>query len=231
MEEGIAALREVHARVARGDLAIRAPHIVGPLLPIAVSLNLMLDRLSAMSQRGSKYDQVAHECGMLQEAIERVGQGQAPWLPDQPIPQGTIELRAAAHGLMHLHRLHESQWRRLGSTLESIHRLTQRIRESLNEIRHSQVFSDNSPANFERMALDRMIREADLLEQQERSVLKHITQTLQMTLKPAQPQTRVAQEDEDNVMAPVRETVEAARSGRNSLITNSIAAPTHRSWV
>jgi hypothetical protein len=229
MEEGIAALREVHARVARGDLAIRAPHIVGPLLPIAISLNLMLDRLSAMSQRGSKYDQIAYECGMLQEAIERVGQGQAPWLPDQPIPQGTVELRAAAHGLTHLHRLHEGQWRRLGSTLESIHRLTQRIRESLSEIRHSHAFSDNSPANFERMALDRMIREADLLEQQERSVLKQIMQALQLTPDPAQPQTTVVQEDEENVMAPVREAVEAARSGRSSLSTNNFAVSSHRS--
>ena len=58
MEEGIATLREVHARVARGDLAIRAPHVVGPLLPIAISLNLMLDRLSTLSQRGAKYDQI-----------------------------------------------------------------------------------------------------------------------------------------------------------------------------
>lgn len=219
MEEGIAALREVHARVARGDLGSRAPHIVGPLLPIAISLNLMLDRLSAMSQRGSKYDQIAHECSMLQEAIERIGQGQAPWLPDQPIPQGTVELRAAAHGLAHLHRLHESQWRRLGSTLESIHRLTKRIRESLNEIRHSQAFNNNNPTNFERMALDRMMREADLLEQQERSVLKQIMQVLQMTQNIGQPQTTLVEEDEDNVIAPVREAVEAARIGRSHLST------------
>jgi hypothetical protein len=233
LEDGIAALREVHARVARGDLAIRAPHIVGPLLPIAISLNLMLDRLSAMSQRGSKYDQIARECGMLQQAIERVGQGQAPWLPDQPIPQGTVELRAAAHGLTHLHRLHESQWRRLGSTLDSVHRLTRRIRESLNEIRHSQVFSDNGLANFERMALDRMIREADLLEQQERSVLKQITQALQLTLNTTQSQTTVVQEDEENVIAPVREAIEAARNSRNNLPTyngtNNIALSSHGS--
>jgi hypothetical protein len=212
MEQGITALREVHARVARGDLTVRAPHIVGPLLPIAISLNLMLDRLSAMSQRGAKYDQLVRECGMLQEAIERVGQGQAPWQSDQPTPQGAAEIRGAAHGLTHLHRLHESQWRRLGSTVESIHRLTQRIRESLNEIRHSQLFSDSGPANFERMALERMIREADLLEQQQRSVLKQITQALNAP----KPQTTVVEEDPGNVMAPVREVVEAARAAYNT---------------
>jgi hypothetical protein len=235
MEDGIAALREVHARVARGDLGVRAPHVVGPLLPIAISLNLMLDRLSAIAQRGSKYDQIAYECGMLQEAIQRVGQGQAPWLPDQPTPQGAAELRAAANGLTHLYRLHEGQWRRLGSTVESIHRLTHRIRESLSEIRQSPAFSDNNPANFERMTLDRMIREADLLEQQQRSVLKQITQALQTTPNPTQPSTSVV-EEEENVIAPVREAIELARSGRSTLPTRKatsnghIAAQPYHTW-
>jgi len=216
IEDGIAALREVHARVARGDLGVRAPHVVGPLLPIAISLNLMLDRLSAIAQRGAKYDQIAYECGMLQEAIQRVGQGQAPWLPDQPTPQGVAELRAAANGLTHLYRLHEGQWRRLGSTIESIHRLTQRIRESLNEIRHSQVFSDNGPTNFERMAIDRMIREAELLEQQQQSVLNQISRALQTTPNISQTHTAVV-EEEEHMIAPVREAVEIARVGRSSL--------------
>ncbi len=218
IEEGITALREVHARVARGDLAVRAPHVVGPLLPIAISLNLMLDRLSAIAQRGSKYDQIAYECGMLQEAIQRVGQGQAPWLPDQPTPQGAAELRAAANGLTYLYRLHEGQWRRLGSTVESIHRLTQHIRESLNEIRHSQVFSDNSPANFERMTLDRMIREAELLEQQQRSVLKQIVQALPTTPNTTQPPATVV-EEEEHMSVPVREAIEIANFGRSTLPT------------
>ena len=160
---------------------------------------------------------------MLQEAIQRVGQGQAPWLPDQPTPQGAAELRAAANGLTHLHRLHEGQWRRLGSTVESIHRLTQRIRESLNEIRQSPAFSDNNPANFERMTLDRMIREADLLEQQQRSVLKQITQALQTTPNTSQPQTTVV-EEEENVIAPVREAIETARAGRSALPTREAAS-------
>lgn len=228
MEEGIAALREVHARVARGDLAARAPHVVGPLLPIAISLNLMLDRLSAMSQRGSKYDQLARECGMLQEAIERIGQGQNAWLPDQPIPQGAAELRAAAHGLVHVQRLHESQWRRLGSTIDSMHRLTQRVRESLNEIRHSQAFSDDGPANFERMVLDRMIREADLLEQQQRSVLKQIMQVLQAKPEVAQPQTTIVEEDEGNVIGPVWEAVESARAARSGQLARKATSNGHK---
>lgn len=177
MEEGIAALRQVHARVARGDFSARAPTVAGPLLPIAISLNLMLDRLSAISQRGSKYDQMAHECRMLQEAIERVGQGQSPLLPDQPMPTSAMELRSAFLGLAHLHRIHESQWRRIGSTLESMSNLTRRINEALHEIRHSRLFKDPDNASFEGMILDRVIRETDLLEQQEQGLLHQVPVT------------------------------------------------------
>lgn len=231
MEDGITALREVHARVARGDLAARAPHVVGPLLPIAISLNLMLDRLSSMSQRGSRYDQMARDCGMLQEAIERIGQGQAPWPSDQQMPQSAAELRGAALGLTHLHRLHESQWRRLGSTLESMYNLTQRVRESLNEIRHSQAFSDNGPANFERMVLDRMIREADLLEQQQRSIIKQISSAIQGSAParakaPAAPQTQVKEETED-ANAAIWETVEPTKGNRGSVSVRKNANNNH----
>ena len=127
------------------------------------------------------------------------GQGRAR-LPGYQISQLPKEQQSYApppHGLTHLYRLHESQWRRLATTIDSIHRLTQRIRESLNEIRHSQVFSDQGTANFERMALDRMIREASLLEQQQQSVLKQIAQALPNTTQPH----RTDIEDEENVIA------------------------------
>lgn len=174
LEEGIAALRQVHARVARGDFSARAPSVSGPLLPIAISLNLMLDRLSAMSQRGSKYDQLAYECRMLQEAIERVGQGQPPLPPDQPMPVSAAELRSAFLGLAHLHRIQESQWRRTGRTLESMSGLTRRINEALHEIRRSRLFQEAERASFEGMVMDRVIRETDLLEQQERTLLGQV---------------------------------------------------------
>lgn len=171
LEEGVAALREIHARVARGDFAARAPTVPGPLLPIAISLNLMLDRLSAMSQRGVKYDQLIHESRTLQVAIERLGQGLPAWSPNQPAPQSTTELRTAFLGLVHLQRFQEGQWRRLTSTVESMGNLVRRLREALSEIRRSALFEDQGQANFERMILDRAIREVDLLDQQQRNVL------------------------------------------------------------
>jgi hypothetical protein len=190
----------------------------------------MLDRLSSVSQRGSRYDQMARECGVIQEAIERIGQGLAPWPGNQPMPQSAAELRGAALGLTHLHRLHESQWRRLGSTLESMYNLTQRIRESLSEIRHSQSFSENS---FERMALDRMVREADLLEQQQRNILKHIHsvvhgQAAQVRPVPATPAPApVIEEMAEEENAPVWESVEPARGNRGAVSVRKNASSNH----
>lgn len=167
MEEGVALLREVHARVARGDMVARAPKIAGPLLPIAISLNLMLDRISALSQRGAKYDQLINECRLLQEGIERVGQGLPPWKTDQQLPQGAAELRSIYLGLAHVQRIQESQWRRVASALESMHSLAQRIQEALKEIKQSNMFDKEANASFERMIFERVIREVDLLKQQQ----------------------------------------------------------------
>jgi hypothetical protein len=176
LEEGVAALRAIHARVARGDLAARAPTIPGPLLPIAVSLNLMLDRLSALSQRGARYDQLVQECKMVQGAVERLGQGKPAWTTPPQMSQHSSEIRTIFVGLAHLQRIQESQWTRLVSTLDSLCGLTRRLREALSEIRSSQLFA-SSKANFERMIMDRVTREIDLLEQQQKSLLQQAMQS------------------------------------------------------
>ncbi|HTK06175.1 MAG TPA: hypothetical protein VL485_03320 [Ktedonobacteraceae bacterium] len=178
LEEGIATLRDIHARVARGDIAARAPTVAGPLLPIAISLNLMLDRLSSLSQRGARYDYLTQECRMVQAAVERLGQGLPAWSANEPAPQSNTELRSIHLGLMHLQRFYEGQWRRLTSAHESMGNLTRRIREALAEIRHAPLFQDTNRSNFERMILDRIIREIDLLEQQQRSVFVQASQSV-----------------------------------------------------
>jgi len=176
MEQGIAALREVHARVARGDIVARASTVSGPLLPIAISLNLMLDRISALSQRGARYDQLAQECRTLQESVERLGQGFPLWAPNQPLPQGAAELRSVYLGLSHMQRRQEGQWRRVSSALESINKLTKRIHEALNEVAHSNLLKTQTNSGFERMILDRVVREIDLLEEQQHNILSQIAQ-------------------------------------------------------
>ena len=179
MEEGIAALREVHARVARGDMVARAPTVSGPLLPIAMSLNLMLDRISALSQRGARYDQLAQECRVLQEGVDRLGQGLPPWAPNQQMPQGAAEMRSVYLGLAHIQRRQEGQWRRISSALASINTLTSRILEALNEIKHSNLFQSQTNASFERMVLDRVIREVDLLAEQQNNIIGQVSNNTQ----------------------------------------------------
>jgi hypothetical protein len=176
LEEGVASLREIHARVSRGDFTARASTVAGPLLPIAISLNLMLDRLSAMSQRGAKYDQLVQENRMLQMAVERLGQGLPAWSPNQPPPQSKTELRPVFLGLVHLQRFQEGQWRRLSGTIESMGNLVRRLREALAEVRRSPLFEGSSQANFERMILDRGLREVDLLDQQQKTLYSQSTQ-------------------------------------------------------
>lgn len=172
MEEGIAALRDVHARVARGDIEARAVATPGPLMPIAISLNLMLDRICALAQRGARYDQLANECRVLQEGVERLGQGLAPWKEDQAMPRAATELRAIYLGLAHAHRMQESQLRRISASLESMNSLTRRIGEALNEIKYSHIFTREANASFERMVLDRIVREIDLLKQQQNNIIE-----------------------------------------------------------
>ncbi|HZO70951.1 MAG TPA: hypothetical protein VFB60_02040 [Ktedonobacteraceae bacterium] len=196
LEEGVAALRAIHARVARGDFAARAPTIAGPLLPIAVSLNLMLDRLSSLSHRGARYDQILQECKLLQDAVERLGQGM-PALPEnQTLSQSTTELRTVFLGLIHLQRLQENQSRRLTGTLESMNNLTRRLRDALIEIRRSSVFSEQGQASFERMILERVIREVELLEQQQHNLLNqtpHSNGRVESAATPAPQTDKVAQ--------------------------------------
>ena len=196
LEEGVAALRAIHARVARGDFAARAPTIPGPLLPIAVSLNLMLDRLSSLSHRGARYDQILQECKLLQDAVERLGQG-LPALPEnQTLAQSTTELRTVFLGLVHLQRLQENQSRRLTGTLESMNNLTRRLRDALIEIRRSSIFSEHGQASFERMILERVIREVELLEQQQHNLLgqaPHPNGRVELAATPAPHTDKVAQ--------------------------------------
>jgi len=66
----------------------------------------------------------------------------------------------------------------LTSAHESMGNLTRRIREALIEMRHTPLFQDSSHSTFERMILDRIVREIELLEQQQRTVLIQASQSV-----------------------------------------------------
>src|SRR6266571_1234451 len=92
LEESIAALQDTYSRGARGDFNVRAPVTAGPLMPIAISFNLILDRLSTLTQRASEYDQILREYWLLQEAMNRLIHGMPAWPLNQPLPRSTADM-------------------------------------------------------------------------------------------------------------------------------------------
>ncbi|SRR6266571_2297096 len=176
LEESIAALQDTYSRGARGDFNVRAPVTAGPLMPIAISFNLILDRLSTLTQRASEYDQILREYWLLQEAMNRLIHGMPAWPLNQPLPRSTADMGSLFLGLSQLQRVQENQWKRLATALESMSTVTRRLREALTEVwRANQLtVSGRSASTAERTAIERSIRAADLLDQQLTTLLTQI---------------------------------------------------------
>lgn len=80
LEQGIAHIQQVHAAVARGQWDTRAHVSEGELIPVAMSLNLLLDRLSRMTREAEqqgRIEKAAHELAM---ALRRLRAGE-PYTP------------------------------------------------------------------------------------------------------------------------------------------------------
>lgn len=165
LEEGIAALQRIHAQVARGDFTVRARISAGPLLPIAVSLNLMLDRLGSLTQRGAAYEQLLYNLRLLQEALNRLSQGQPLWPEEQLSPQIATDLRPIFIQLSYLQRTQQGHMQRLTNTVTSMNPLLQRLHEALKEL-------EGAPT--ERVALERAVRVEGQIEQMQRTLLGQI---------------------------------------------------------
>jgi methyl-accepting chemotaxis protein len=116
-EEGVQALQAVHARIAHGDFSVRASTDPGPLQAVAVSFNLMIERLKDLEVRSSRYGQLMSEIGELQQALERLGHGLAAWSSGAP-PQSRTELRPLYLGIEHIQRFQRGQWKSLLQALE-----------------------------------------------------------------------------------------------------------------
>jgi D-ribose pyranose/furanose isomerase RbsD len=76
LEEGIGIIQTVHSRVANGDLQARASITSGELLPLAVGLNLMLDRLARSLAAEDRLGDFEQSMNRLNEAAFAFGQGQ-----------------------------------------------------------------------------------------------------------------------------------------------------------
>lgn len=80
LQRGIAHIQQVHAAVAHGQWDVRAQVEATELIPVAVSLNLLLDRLSRLTrdqEQRQRMDRSAHELALALRRL-RVGQPYTP---------------------------------------------------------------------------------------------------------------------------------------------------------
>ena len=96
LEEAVALIQNVHARVANGDMSARAPISGGELVSLAVSLNLMLERLSRSLAAESALGGMEQSVQRLNSAISELAQGRI----GRAIPQqGFGQLSPIAYNL------------------------------------------------------------------------------------------------------------------------------------
>jgi hypothetical protein len=91
LEEGIGHLKDIQARLANGDLRARALLIKGDLLPLAVSLNLMAERLAHLEDASQYARCLTRALQDLIIAVEQTHKGRAFHVP--PSCQGFPEIR------------------------------------------------------------------------------------------------------------------------------------------
>jgi len=80
LHEGIAQIQQVHAAVARGQWDARATTGNGELLPVAISLNLLLDRLGRLTRDQEALVRIYRAAHELAQGLQRVRQG-LPYTP------------------------------------------------------------------------------------------------------------------------------------------------------
>jgi uncharacterized membrane protein YfbV (UPF0208 family) len=178
LEENILALHSVHTRVAHGDFSARAPAISGPLQPIAISINFMLDRLNSIEQQSTHYKQLMREFKMVQEAVERLERGQSPWPSSHPPAQSTSELQTIFVSLLHAYSSQVGQWHNVGISLDSLNRLARHLRETISKMKRFSLFANTEQANAEVAVIERAISEVTMLEQQQQTVLNQVKQSI-----------------------------------------------------
>lgn len=82
LQEGMAQIQQVHAAIGRGQLDARVRVQQGELLPMAMSLNLLLDRLTRLTREQSQRNQIEAAAHSLATAMRRARTGMPFDVPD-----------------------------------------------------------------------------------------------------------------------------------------------------
>lgn len=95
LQRGIAHIQQVHAAVAHGQWDARAQVEAAELIPVAVSLNLLLDRLSRLTrdqEQRQRVDRTAHELAVALRRLRQGGGYAPPAYTGTPFDEVLMEL-------------------------------------------------------------------------------------------------------------------------------------------
>lgn len=167
MELDVEHLKDVHARVARGDSAARARIERGELLPIAGSLNLMLDRLSNLNRASVEHARLDRAIQLVVEAAQGLAMNDDRALAVLSAPTNT-PLDGVAIALSHLRtRIKEMSvgLRQLEQARQASHELTEIVNQQGQFITNEGVALDGSAGALGRLAseLEQVAQALELL--------------------------------------------------------------------
>jgi hypothetical protein len=114
LREGIEELQAVHAKLARGDLSVRA-RVDGSLSPVAQSLNLLIERLQRWAQFEQSNRVLESEASRLREVLDEMSEGNLAPLPGS---RSTLPTGAALVSMLRLQRQLALRFARLREALD-----------------------------------------------------------------------------------------------------------------
>lgn len=114
LEEGIQAIQETQSRIVRGDYSARVSLQGNELLPLAVSFNMMAERLSHVQQIEAEHKQMEVALQQVLDACKAISRGMAP-----------------------------AAWRQTGSVLDRIFPFLQHLYDLMTEMVHVSRLADD----------------------------------------------------------------------------------------
>jgi hypothetical protein len=114
LEEGIQAIQETQSRIVRGDYSARVSLQGNELLPLAISFNMMAERLSHVQQIETEHRQMESALQQVLDACKAISRGMAP-----------------------------AAWRQTGSVLDRVYPFLQHLHELMTEMLQVSRLADD----------------------------------------------------------------------------------------
>lgn len=137
LREGIENLQGVHARLARGDLNVRA-HVDGPLSPVGQSLNLLIERLQRWAQFEQSNRILENEANQLRLVLDELREGR---LAPMPATRSTLATGAALVSTSGLQRHLVMRFAHLRDTLDILGNRWKQSKETVQKAQ--QILHDS----------------------------------------------------------------------------------------